>query len=688
MRYSNVDFNIVYVDPSRSSDGDGTTPATAKKGLPTTAAAFAENTCYLIRRTAESSACVIPNGTNSSVTNLLLMGMPTASDPMWELVPQVARTAWGSDSAEYANVQSTVASGSFQLPYAQHFLLHRAYLFRDSINADNYILKFSNSSDKIGCFAFEHCKFGSRGVDVDRASYAAEVTASRLKAYVYVYYARMVSIVDCTINHCVVGSGSADGIYVYWSDVMNVHGVRVNSPAWRDNSQSYALNLSSSTTCGVECSVSDVTQTVRMNGTASRVPQLLSLQGYASVRVRNLKVVTGTPLSSARPSSFAIEYPVVQLSYCWEVDIRDVDISLPDCWNCKAAALRLNRCYASSYVPGVAKPIRNVKVVLATESGIGTPITYANATRDDESYAAVSLDFSYSDADVYAKVPTVDGITVRCPRGKALFATNVRMTEAVVEGTLVLRQSVADVLILSTWFPGKAIFASEGTHARVHELVCNVSNPDYPFDEDPAVGSDFDDNGDVFVDVSNTALRPMAIESSTSDRVYQGFGCNNEGAEGHFAYRCANGLADTWSVHREGGGASAIKIYDNGCSRPGTMVLGRRPFKGMQILPTTTGRHVLKAHVAFKGYAKPAELYRHFFISAEVCGRTYYSTLHGRWSDDTASVWKNDSELSQLVLEMPVEIPEVSPVDVRVYFSWYAAGGFVYLDPDIKLVEA
>ena len=113
MRYSNVDFNIVYVDPSRGTDGDGTTPATAKKNLPSTAADFQNNTCYIIRRTAESSACTVPNGTNNNLTNLLIMGMPMASDAMWELVPAEARTAWGSDAAQYANVQSTVASGSF-----------------------------------------------------------------------------------------------------------------------------------------------------------------------------------------------------------------------------------------------------------------------------------------------------------------------------------------------------------------------------------------------------------------------------------------------------------------------------------------------------------------------------------------------------------------------------------------------
>ena len=228
MRYSNVDFNVVYVDPSRGTAGAGTTPAKALKSLPATAADFQNNTCYLIRRTAETSACVVPNGTNYDITNLLIMGMPMASDAMWELVPAEARTAWGSDAAQYANVQSTVASGSFQLPYVQHFLLHRVYLFRDAINADNYIFKFYNSSDYIGCYSFEHCKFGSKGINLDSSSYTGELTASRCKSYVYIYYARMVNISDCTINHSVTGgSSNAHGIYVYFSDVLNVQDVRV-----------------------------------------------------------------------------------------------------------------------------------------------------------------------------------------------------------------------------------------------------------------------------------------------------------------------------------------------------------------------------------------------------------------------------------------------------------------------------
>jgi hypothetical protein len=215
----------------------------------------------------------------------------------------------------------------------------------------------------------------------------------------------------------------------------------------------------------------------------------------------------------------------------------------------------------------------------------------------------------------------------------------------------------------------------------------NLSTPDYPYNEDPLVFSTYDNYGSVFVDESNASLSPMTTTSSKAQHIYQGIGCNSEGADGHFAFRCANGLCDTWSVRRTGGGTAALKLSNNTCSGAEMMVLGRRPFNGMQLTPTTTGRHMLRAHIAFKGYGSPAELYRQFVVSATVKGKVYYSTLNGRWADDSSSVWVNDSDLTQLVLEMPVDVAEVSPVDVRVYFAWYASGGFVYLDPAVELVK-
>ena len=690
MRYSNVDYAVVYVDPSKSSGGDGSTPAKAMNALPSSAGDFADNVCYLVRRTAEDKACTIPNGTNYGITNLMIVGMPLASDPMWELVPAEARTAWGSDSAQYANVKTSTSGCSFQAPYAQQFVLHRTYLFRDGVTADNYLLKFNNTSDFTGCFSFDHCKFGAKGVNLDSSSYRSEVTTNCICGYVYIYNARMVSVTDCVMAHGLCAYSSyPHGIYVRFAEVMNVDNVRVFSPAWTNSNQAYPLCLSEYALDGVECNVRNVTQTVRLNGTSGQyVPSLMAAQGYVSMNVENIVVKTGEPLSANRPTNYQVYNPLLNFQSVVEMSMRNVDLEYRDCWNARTTVLNLSRCYVSNYVPGIVKELKDIKVAMAREDGIGSPISYSYASQSGSGYAAVVMEFNSNYASVYAKVPQVDGLTVLNPRGKAFYGENIRLTDAEFEGSVFLKGSVADIRSVKTWFPGNAVNVYEGTHARVRKIVCNVENDVYPYNEDPAVGTTFSDNGSVFVDESNTGLRPMTAQTSKSDRIYQGIGCNNEGTDGHFAFRCANGLCDTWSVRRQGGGASALKLYNNACSNAGTMVLRRRPFNGMQLLPTSTGRHVLRAYVAFKGFAKPAEMYRHFFLSVQVGGRTYYSTLHGRWADDATSVWVNDSELTKRVLELPVDIQEVEPVDVRVYYSWYASGGFVYLDPDIKLTEA
>ena len=690
MRYSNIDYNVLYVDPSRATNGTGATPADALNALPASAGAIPDNTCYIVRRTAEAKACALPTGTNASVANLMVLGMPIPADAMWELVPEEARSAWGQDEALYANVQATASNASLQLPNVEQFVLHRVYLCRNGVDAGAYLLRFDADAEGTACLSFDHCKFGARGVDVDLPSYAAAVTSPRLCGYVRIGRARMVGVTDCTVNHALCGYSSyPHGIHCVWADIMDVEDVRVFSPAWTSSSQAYPLLLSEDEEKGVECTVRNVEQTVRLNGASGQyVPALLSVRGYVSLRLENVSAKTGTPLVAARPSSYQTPCALLSLQSVYEIAADGIDLEYADCWNCRSPVLQFSNCYGSTFVPGCDKHVRNVKVALARESGIGSSLSYSDASYSGSSYAAVSLEFRNDEADVRAKVVQVDGITVLNPRGKALFAESVRLTGGEFEGSIHLRGTVADVKSVTTWFPGKAVNVYDGAHVRVRRLVCNLENPDYPYNEDPAVGTGFSDNGNVFVDESNTSLRPMAASTSTADHVYQGVGCNNEGAEGHFAYRCANGLCDTWSVHREGGGASALKLYNNSCPGGGTMVLGRRPFNGMQLLPKTAGRHILRAHVAVKGYAKPSELYRHLVVSAETGGRIRYSTLHGRWADDSASVWRNDSELTQLVLEMPLDIPDVQPVDVRVYFSWYAAAGFVYLDPDVELVEA
>ena len=145
MLYSNTEYNVVYVDPSIGTAGDGATPATALNALPATADALAEGTCYLIRRT-DGSACGLPTGTNNSLKRLLLMGMPFPSDPMYAFVPAEAKAAWGLDTARYANIRATSGSQSLAANQLECLLLHRLNMVRSGVS--------SVSAYTSSCFAF------------------------------------------------------------------------------------------------------------------------------------------------------------------------------------------------------------------------------------------------------------------------------------------------------------------------------------------------------------------------------------------------------------------------------------------------------------------------------------------------------------------------------------------------------
>ena len=82
-------------------------------------------------------------------------------------------------------------------------------------------------------------------------------------------------------------------------------------------------------------------------------------------------------------------------------------------------------------------------------------------------------------------------------------------------------------------------------------------------------------------------------------------------------------------------------------------------------------------------------MFRRLIVSATVKREdgdvTYFSTLHGRWADDSESLWTNDDNLTQKCLELPLDLPNSEPVDVRIYFAWYSGSGFVYIDPAVTL---
>lgn len=690
MIYSNVDFNVVYVDPGIATAGDGATPETAINTLPATASELVDNTCYIIRRTDESVPTLLPYGENTTITNLVIMGMPTAADRLYELMPDEAKTAWGADAYDYANVQGM--GTSLRLPNLITFLMHRVYLFRDNINAASYILNFYNSSTAKMAVAFENCKFGSKGIDLDRADYCGELSDTRLKYYVSLYYVKLLSLRNCIINHAITGDSVANAITCYQPDILHIENVEVFSALGRSNDD-YALDLASSTRKDLlECTVSNLRQTLIFNGSNSYIPPLLNITALAlNARIQNVTIdMSGRALSDTRPTNLYLEDTLLNFSYFYEYKITDITVNIPYCWNVTAPVLSATNMYASNNIPGIEKEISNLTVNLGTDESIaiGSPISYSYVSSAGTSYTAVKIVCSNRDYDLPAKVPVMDNITINNPRGRAIYGDSIRLTNANLQGTAIFDNSVVDIASLSTWFPGYALILSDSSYIQIGTLTVNLENETYPYNGDPAIVGDFSYGSSVFVNTSNVAIWTTELIPASED--YLLCTCNNDGADGHFIHRGSTGIADTWNVYRTNGAPASIKLTQS-TSASGVMVLGRKPFHGILLTPTSAGRHILKAHVAYKGF-QTDELGQNMIVSvsmqnAEGITETFWSNVHGRWTDDNDAVWNNDTDLTQKCLEIPMDLTSVNPLDIRVFYSWQHASGFVYLDPAIELIS-
>ena len=221
MILSNTNFTVLYVDPSAASAGDGGTPATALKALPASASGIADGTCYLIRRTAASGEITLPLGENSSVTAFALIGMPKATDELYALMPEAARTAWGADAADYARVKAVTnddpwggeGAKTLSLPNCLAFFLHRVDLHRDGQGAIEAAISLPNTA-QTGSVSIERCRFGLKGSDLESQS-CTSAPSYGAAMYVQVGKPQVLSVRHCVLTFltpvCLTRATTASG---------------------------------------------------------------------------------------------------------------------------------------------------------------------------------------------------------------------------------------------------------------------------------------------------------------------------------------------------------------------------------------------------------------------------------------------------------------------------------------------
>lgn len=694
MNFSNISYNVLYVDPSIATPGDGATPATALKNLPSTTS-LVSGTCYLIRRTTEDAFCTLAGASASSLANILLWGMPKSTDMEWHFIANAARTAWGNDDADYANLQITTPTTAIGLPAIKNFCGLGLYTFRvATANPSVYMFDFTGTS-RTASIRFSRCKFGAQGIHFDDPEYQLPVTTQAARQYVKVASSRVCVIEDCIITHTLssYGMGGNYAMQIGPSDYIALRNLKI--PTLNQSySSGYAIYLDDNSG---RVAISNIQAEILLNGSGQYIPAILRCGSNSVATAKDISATMPRVMAGTTTTSLAISQPLFAFNSVGAFQLQDFTADLPRCWRLLAAGSVL-KIDGSNLAPGAApaRKVRNVLVQAAETDGIGAgaDVTWVAAGCE---YSAVAIDFSggYITPTGTGSVARMDvsDVTINHPRGIALYANGVQLTNTAVKGAVKLKASQAVISTIASWYPTNALIADGYTTVTVDAITVKTDNADFPYTGQAIVTSN-DKYCVVYVGNCNVPLQPNTAAVTTTISNQYTVICGNEGATGHFAQRTNNCICDTWTVYRQGGADASLKLYNNAVAVTTSMQMGQFPFAGIRLTPTATGKHLLKIHIATK-IADLSELGQRFIAVATVPtadgnSKMYFSNVHGQCESD-ASYWLNDEGLTAKVLIIPLAVEKLgaeNAIDVKLDFNWYSPDGFLYVDPKFELTPA
>ncbi len=717
MIFSNIDFTLKYLDPSAEENGDGTTPESPLNTFPESIEDLGDNTAWIIRRTSEENSALLPSGNTSEIRNILFIGMPKNTDPLWTMMPRIAQEAWGSDEADYANIRANTGDEpwgdeyGFNLPACKTFMLHRVYVFRDDSWAYMSIFKFP-AQDYTASISIESCKFGQKGIDLDKQDFTTSTNTSRCKAFFYINTAHVLSMHRCIFN--IVNDGddyygdTADPFHLNNASYISVSDVDVYTTTSQYGGDygpggGTALCFSNGSWGGAFSDYQNLRFHILVNGTWGYMPCLFYSAVNDYCRIRNISAaVEERKLGTNDPSRYSIGQSMIRSHGSREFEIDGITVTIPKCWRITEGGRVVSISgFCNSTIPGFSKAVRNISISMAETDGVDSEAStgnYYDWVRQGIGdigrypwYSALELSFSERSYSEGAWEPViVSGITVTHPHGVALYAYGCQIRNCSLKGTIKLRRCVADVTSMTSFYPGYALFAAEASTLRVGTLTLGKENAEITGGaDDPAVGSYYSDTSFIYVGTSNGPLKSNI--GGTATNVYNGYNviCGNENDSGHYTCRSENYICDTWNARRTGGAPACLKIVSS-ANGSGGMSLGRAPFRGFQVTPAATGIHKLELHIAAKGISDLSELNRRLLVQVSVprangTQDVYFSSTSGHWEDDSSSEWVNDSKLEQRKLVMPLNITEAGALDVKIHYQLYSASGYVYIDPSITL---
>ena len=714
--YNNTVYTQVFIDPSKTVAGDGTTPENAFFDFPTT---LADNTCYVIRRTNEAPNTIpqIPNGTYA-FKNLMICGMPKSTDAMYKYINQLEKDAWGADEFDYAMCRvnnTTAGQPAVTLSSVIDFTINRCYLFRDDNNlTTDSVKEFAfNITNADANTKIENCKFGYLGDNFDDDAWLAANSAPNTKnrpRFICAPNTYSVSVSNCTFNSQFYSTGSSEEYYNSLLCVTNLANLYLCNNIFNicslDNDTSGTNQAYSSVVYGKDLYNAFITSNTFNiidwgNIYVPHFSQLyLSLQKKTTnfimddtkVRYKSMKDNVATVTTYYSNKLFYLEY----LSH-YSVTSFDLDLSDSPYFGL-GTDLYLNTYYSRS--PN--NKIDNVSIKYNISATVGH-----NTANDDYSYSSFVFESSrgirYNTTSDYLPIyiPSVckaTNVNIIRGYGKALNMSGVCVEANTIRGAIYLRSLnyLKANKLINPKGNDKLISTDTDCCSTISVDTIEVVKDDveYPYDSSIAQIQFYNDSvgqaNNVFVNHSNTLPFNLTL-SSTANAYARDTSWVANDYNGLFIARNISASAKSWGATRAGTTALAsFKLETTVNDINNELTLGCNPCTGFLLTPTATGAKTITAYFgssntynSFAGISSKIWL-EAFVPQADGSVKVYNSITQGAIEQDT-SVWEGDSGVKPLKVVLPVEVKTTDAIEVKVHFHWYDSIGYTYLDPELHL---
>lgn len=712
MRYT----NIKYVDPSIATGGDGAAPSTALKALPSLSSNLENDTMYLIRRTAETSFVSLPGGRNNNITKIAFIGMPKPEDPLYNYVPALARTEWGSDQAEYAQLHvgsydDSENSGGTVYSYIAtngivQFEMSRINFQKETVSVSGHnqysCFYFDGGSNPL--ISFTNNRFCGLDEPLD-TTFANQPTSGKHTGYLY---AQVVADVFTCSNNVICYQGTSDydsGYSMYAFYVYRVNGTynMCNNTIYACSSGDYKGNdgpygqasvfyFESNQTYNTYRNINNHVYYILTNG--KNWPGIFNQYSNGGCRdaiFKNFTVEAGREIST--PTEIGIVSPIFRGPYgarFYEVD--NINITVPKCWYTytydkgliEIRGSRANTCYHS---------IKNITVNFAETDGLGAKCDSNNSDKVDG-------DYYYRGFVVWLMaLDNVENVTVNHLYGKGIYLQNSRVSNITCKGTFSAYHSTAKVNSITVprdyyacvlGCSSKTSFDNE-CFVEIDNIILDQTTPT----EDKSVVYYYDAwsmyNGNVFIKNCPKLVYPLSplqpTQTNENIRSKNISGCMtvlNNGEEGHLTVYHSYNLCDTWSAHRNGGNAKSLKFSNNASNYLSALTLGRIPQDIFVRDLEAAGTYQIEVYVAL---INSPDWVNRFWFEFETDSDFINSATNGAWVDDT-SVWSETG--SGAVSKKFVGVIKASAackLTSRIFFNYYSAEGCAYLDPTFVVTK-